>query len=289
MSETESLMTAGPAPIPGDAHGRGMREHAQPRGSLREAWGHRELLFFLAWRDVKVRYKQTALGVLWAVIQPLFTMVLFTVLFGRFAKLSSDGVPRPIFYFSALLPWTYLSNTVGAASMSLVTNSNLLTKIYFPRFMLPAAVVLSGLMDFLIGSALLVGFILYYHVGVGWSLLLWPLLVAQMALLGLTIGLFLSAVNVKYRDVKYAIPFVVQLWMFITPVIYPVSMIPKAYRPLLAINPAAGLIEAFRHAIVPSSPVQWNLLGISTVTTILGFVGALAFFKRTESAFADII
>ncbi len=266
-----------------------LREHAQPRGSLREAWGHRELLFFLAWRDVKVRYKQTALGVGWAVIQPLFTMVLFTVLFGRLAKVSSDGVPRPIFYFSALLPWLYLANTVTGASMSLVTNSNLLTKIYFPRLMLPAAVVLSGLMDFLIGSVLLVGFIVYYHVGVGWSLLLWPLLIAQMAMLALAIGLFLSAVNAKYRDVKYAIPFVVQLWMFITPVIYPVSLIPKAYRPLLAVNPAAGLIEAFRHAIVPSAPIHWDLLAISAATTVLAFVGALAFFKRAESAFADII
>jgi len=281
-------------PAPSDApqgrsHSQSLKEQAQPRGSLREAWVHRELLFFLAWRDVKVRYKQTAFGILWAIIQPLFTMVLFTVLFGRFAKVPSDGVPRPIFYFSALLPWLYLSNSVSTGSMSLVSNANLLTKIYFPRIMLPAAVALSGLLDFLIGSVLLVGFVAYYHVGVGWSLLLWPALVAQMAVLALAISLFLSALNVKYRDVKYAIPFAVQLWMFITPVIYPVSMIPKPFRPWLAVNPAAGLIEAFRHALIPSAPIHWDLLAVSAATTIAVFLGALAFFKRTERAFADII
>jgi len=279
MRETESLVAARRAPP----------ERAQPRGSLREAWVSRELLFFLAWRDVKVRYKQTAFGILWALIQPLLTMMLFTLLFGRFAKVPSDGAPRPIFYFSALLPWLYLSNSVSTGSMSLVSNANLLTKIYFPRIMLPAAVAFSGLLDFLIGSVLLVGFIAYYRVGVGWSLLLWPALVAQMVVLALAISLFLSAVNVQYRDVKYAIPFAVQLWMFITPVIYPVSMIPKAYRPWLAVNPAAGLVEAFRHALIPSAPIHWDLFAASAATTIAAFLAALAFFKRTERAFADII
>lgn len=264
-------------------------EHARDRSGLREAWTYRELLFFLAWRDVKVRYKQTALGVLWAVIQPLFTMVLFTVLFGRVAKISSDGVPRPIFYFSALVPWLYISNAVTNASMSLVSNYMLITKIYFPRFMLPAAVALGGLVDFLVGSVLLIGFFAYYHIHVGWILLLWPALVVQMAVLSLAIGMFLSAVNVKYRDVKYAVPFMIQIWMFMTPVIYPVSLIPGPLRRFAAINPATGLIEAFRHALVPTIAMHWDLLGISAATTVLAFLGALAFFKRTEHSFADTI
>ena len=264
-------------------------DHVQSHGVLHELRTYRELLFFLAWRDVKVRYKQTLLGVLWAVIQPLFTMAVFTILFGRLANLPSDGVPRPIFYFSALLPWLYISNTVSSASMSLVSNSNLLTKIYFPRIMLPAAVALSGLLDFLVGSVLLVGFFVYYSIPLGWGLLLWPALVIQMTVLALAIGMFLAALNVQYRDVKYAVPFAIQLWLFVTPVIYPTSMVPERFQRLLALNPAGGLIEAFRHALVPSAPMRWDLLGISAITTVLGFFAALVFFKKTERAFADII
>ena len=268
---------------------RHLEEHGGARGGWREAWFYRELLFFLSWRDVKVRYKQTVLGVLWAVIQPLFTMAIFTVLFGRVAKISSDGVPRPVFYFSGLLPWLFIQNAVTNASMSLVSNTNLITKIYFPRVMLPAAVMLSGLVDFSIGSVLLVGFLVYYHTGVGWSLLLWPLLVAQMTMLALAIGVFLSAVNVRFRDVKYAIPFVMQIWMFTTPVIYPVNILPKAIQRYIALNPAAGLVEGFRHALVPAMPMDWGLLATSAAVTILVLAGALAFFRRTERAFADVI
>jgi lipopolysaccharide transport system permease protein len=205
------------------------------------------------------------------------------------AKISSDGVPHPVFYFSALLPWLYLSNTVTNASMSLVSNSNLLTKIYFPRVMLPAAVVLSGLVDFLVGSVLLIGFLLYYHIHPGWTALLWPLLVVHMAVLALAISLVLAALNVQYRDVKYAVPFMVQLGMFITPVIYPSSMVPRQFQRWLALNPADGLIEAFRHTLAPTIPMRWDLLGISAATTLVLFVAALAYFSRTERAFADII
>ncbi len=291
MHELNSMIATPPGGSAGDGHPRHQRlqEHDWARGGWRQAWAYRELLFFLSWRDVKVRYKQTALGVLWAVIQPLFTMVIFTVLFGRVAKISSNGVPHPVFYFSGLLPWLFVQNAVTNASMSLVSNTNLITKIYFPRFMLPAAVMLSGLVDFSIGSVLLIGFLVYYHTGIGWNLLLWPLLVVQMTLLALAIGLLLSAVNVSFRDVKYAIPFLMQVWMFATPVIYPVNILPKAIRRYIALNPAAGLVEGFRHALVPAIPIHWDLLATSAVVTILLLAGAFAFFKRTERAFADVI
>src|SRR5215472_4905024 len=191
------------------------------QGTIRELWAYRELIYFLAWRDVKVRYKQTVLGVLWAVIQPFFTMVVFTLLFGQLAKIPTDGIPGPVFYFSALVPWIYFSSTVTNAGMSLVANAGLLTKIYFPRVILPAAAALSNLMDLLISSVFLIGFVLYYDIPLGWTLLLWPVLVVLLALLSLGLGAFFAALNVKYRDIKYALPFAIQLLMFSTPIIYP--------------------------------------------------------------------
>jgi len=191
------------------------------QGAIRELWAYRELVYFLAWRDVKVRYKQTVLGVLWAVLQPLFTMVVFTLLFGQLAKIPTDGLPGPVFYFSALVPWIYFSSTVSNAGMSLVANSTLLTKIYFPRIILPAAAALSNMMDFLISSAFLLGFVLYYGMPLGLSLLLWPVLVVLLTLLSFSLGTIFAALNVKYRDIKYALPFFIQLLMFATPIIYP--------------------------------------------------------------------
>jgi lipopolysaccharide transport system permease protein len=276
------------SPRAGDVHSARAFTHQGLRTALREAWTHRELLYFLTWRDVKVRYKQTALGIVWAVIQPLVTMALFTLLFGL-AKLPSDGVPRPVFYFSALLPWLYISTTVSNASMSLVSNAQLITKIYFPRVMLPAAMALSGLVDFLIGSLLLIGFMLHYHIHPVWEALLWPVLVVQMVALALAVSMLLAALNVKYRDVKYAVPFAVQIWMFVTPIIYPTSMVPQRFQRLLALNPADGLIEAFRHILAPSIPMRWDLLAISALITGVLFVASLAYFNRTERAFADII
>ncbi len=254
-----------------------------------ELWGYRELVYFLAWRDVKVRYKQTVLGVLWAVLQPFFTMVVFTLLFGQLAKIPTDGIPGPVFYFSALVPWTYLSTTVSNAGMSLVSNSNLLTKIYFPRIILPAAVALSNLMDFFIGSALFIGFMVYYEIPLGWSLFLWPSLVILLVLLSLSLGVFLAALNVKYRDFRYAIPFAIQLLLFATPIIYPVSMVPEKFRWLVALNPLSGVIEAFRYALVPSSAINWQMLGFSIGITAVLFVAGVAYFKRGEKAFADIV
>lgn len=257
-------------------------------GVTRELWEYRELFFFLAWRDVKVRYKQTALGVVWAVLQPLLTMAIFTVLFGRVAGLPSDGVPKPVFYLAALVPWAYISGTVNTTAMSLVSNTNLLTKIYFPRMILPASAVLSGLLDFCIGSIMLFGVIIYYGIAPGPALLLWPVLVILLALLTLAIGMLLAALNVRYRDVKYAVPFAIQLWLFVTPIIYPSTMVPEQFRWLLALNPLTGLIEAFRHAVVPASPVSWELVGVSVIFTFVLLAVAITYFRRTEKAFADI-
>jgi lipopolysaccharide transport system permease protein len=256
---------------------------------LREVWEYRELLYFLVWRDVKVRYKQTVLGVLWAVIQPFFTMVLFTLLFGQLAKIPTDGIPGPIFYFSALVPWIYFSSTVTNAGMSLVANSGLLTKIYFPRIILPAAAALSNLVDFLISSVFLVGFIFYYEIPLGWNLLLWPVLVVLLILLALSLGTFFAALNVKYRDIKYALPFFIQLLLFATPIIYPASMIPGRFQWLLALNPLSGLIEMFRYVVVPNRSVDWNILGISVAIIGVFFIAAVAYFKSTEKAMADLV
>ena len=256
---------------------------------IRELWAFRELIYFLAWRDVKVRYKQTVLGVLWAVIQPFFTMVLFTLLFGQLAKIPTDGIPGPIFYFSALVPWIYFSSTVTNAGMSLVANSSLLTKIYFPRIILPAAAVLSNMVDFLISSVFLVGFIVYYKIPFGWNLLLWPVLVVLLMLLALSLGTFFAALNVKYRDIKYALPFFIQLLMFATPIIYPTSMIPERFQWLLALNPLSGLIEAFRYVAAPTQVLDWNLLTLSVAITGFLFITGVAYFKSAERAFADIV
>lgn len=258
-------------------------------GMIRELWTYRELTYFLAWRDVKVRYKQTVLGVLWAVIQPFFTMVVFVLLFGQLAKIPTDGIPGPIFYFSALVPWTYFSGTMSSAGMSLVANSGLLSKIYFPRIILPASVALSNLVDFFIGSVLFIGFMFYYDVPLGWNLLLWPALVVLMVLLSLSLGLFLAALNVKYRDIRYAIPFAIQLLLFGTPIIYPASMIPEKFQWLLVLNPLSGLIEAFRYSLVPSRAIDWSLLWFSIGFTVALFVVGVAYFKRAEKAFADIV
>jgi lipopolysaccharide transport system permease protein len=259
------------------------------RGMLREIWAFRELIYFLAWRDVKVRYKQTVLGLLWAVVQPLFTMVVFTLFFSRLAGIPTDGMPGPIFYFSALVPWIYFSNTLSNAGMSLVGNSGLLTKIYFPRIILPAATALSNVVDFLVSSLFLVGFIVYYQVPVGWNLLLWPLLLVLLMVLALGLGVFFAALNVKYRDVKYALPFLIQLLLFVTPIIYPASMIPARYQWLLSLNPLSALIEMFRRAVVPDRPIDWTGFGVAVAVIAVVFVAGVAYFKSTEKAMADLV
>ena len=256
---------------------------------LWDFWRYRELFYFLAWRNVKVRYKQTVLGIGWALLQPVFSMIVFTVLFGKFAKLPTDGVPHPVFYFSALLPWTYFSGTLTLSGNSLVADPNLITKVYFPRAILPTSAAISGLVDFCIGYLLLLGMLAYYQIPLGGQALLWPLLVLLLVTFSLGVSLILAALNVRYRDVKYVVPFIIQLGLFVTPVIYPVSMIPEQYRPLAALNPLCGIIEAFRAALIPAKDVDWQLLGVSAVVTALVFIAGTIYFRNTERTFADVV
>jgi homopolymeric O-antigen transport system permease protein len=257
--------------------------------AFREFWRYRELFYFLAWRDIKVRYKQTILGIMWAIIQPLLTVIVFTLLFGNLANMPSDGAPYPVFYIGALLPWMYFSTTLTNSGNSLVSNAHLITKVYFPRAILPASAAISGLIDFFIGCALLLGTILYYQILPSWRLLLWPALVIPLVMISLGVSMFLAALNVKYRDVKYTVPFLIQLWLFVTPVIYPTSMIPDRYRVLAALNPLSGIIEAFRASLVPTKQMDWQLLGISCVLTLCILVVGSIYFRRTERTFADIV
>jgi lipopolysaccharide transport system permease protein len=257
--------------------------------TVSELWRYRELFYFLTWRDVKIRYRQTVLGIAWAVLQPLMTMVLFTLLFGRLAKMPSDGIPYPLFYFAALLPWTYFSATLTASGNSLVANANLLTKVYFPRVILPTSSAFSGLVDFAIGSLLLFLLMGYYGFAPGRAVLLWPVLVLLLFLLALGVGMILAALNVKYRDIKYALPFLVQLWLFATPVIYPTSIIPDRYQLLAALNPLTGVIDAFRSSVLPAAEIRWSqLLVSSSVTILIGLIAAV-YFKNTERTLADIV
>lgn len=255
----------------------------------KNVWPYRELFFFLAWRDVKIRYRQTILGASWAVLQPLVTMIVFTILFGRIVKVPSDGIPYPLFSYSGLLLWTYFSVALGGGAGALVANSHLLSKVYFPREALPAAPILAALVDLGIGMILLVGMMLFYHAPFTWHLLFLPLLVIELSAFVMAVSLFLAAVNVKYRDVKHALPFLIQLWMFVSPVIYPTNIIPERYRFLLALNPLSGILDTWRDCIFPGRTVNWTLLEASVVMTVLVLFLGASYFKRAEHAFADII
>ncbi len=256
---------------------------------FREIWNYRELLYFLTKRDIKVRYKQTVLGGLWAVIQPAFTMLVFTLFFGRLAKMPSDGLPYPIFVYAGLLPWTYFANAVSASGNSLVGSSNLITKVYFPRIVVPASAALAGLLDFLIALFVLAALMIWYQVLPGPGVFLFPFLVALTFLCAVGVGLWLSALNVQYRDIRYAIPFLVQVWMFVSPVIYPVSLVHGNYQWLLALNPMGGVIHAYRAALLGHQPIDWGLLGLSTLIILALFLGGLYYFRRMEKVFADVV
>jgi homopolymeric O-antigen transport system permease protein len=258
-------------------------------GWLREVWSYRELFYFFAWREVKLRYKQTVLGAAWAIIPPLFTMVVFTVLFGGFAKMPTDGIPPAIFYYSALVPWMYFSGALGYAGNSLLSNASLVTKVYFPRVALPASSVLSGLIDFGVASIVLVGMMMYYGVRPSWRLLMWPILVAPLAMLALGVGMLLAALNARYRDIKHAMPLVTQLWFFVTPIIYPASIVPERFRLVLALNPLTGLIEGFRASILPDRRLDWHLVGVSLALTLSIFAVSAIYFRRAERDFVDVI
>jgi lipopolysaccharide transport system permease protein len=256
---------------------------------FREIWNYRELLHFLTKRDIKVRYKQTVLGGLWAVIQPAFTMIVFTLFFGRLAKMPSDGLPYPIFVYAGLLPWTYFANAVSASGNSLVGSANLITKVYFPRIVVPASAALAGLLDFFIALFVLAALMIYYQFVPGWGILLFPFLVALTFLCAVGVGLWLSALNVQYRDIRYAIPFLIQVWMFISPVIYPVSLVHGKYQWLLALNPMGGVIHAYRASLLGHQPIDWSLLALSTLIILALFLGGLYYFRRMEKVFADVV
>jgi lipopolysaccharide transport system permease protein len=256
---------------------------------LQEIWDYRELLYFLMWRDIKVRYKQTALGAAWAVLQPALTMIVFSVFFGRLGGIPSDGVPYPIFTYAALLPWQLFSHALSESGNSLVTNQNLVTKVYFPRLVIPVAPVLAGLVDFAIASSIL--FVLFFWYGVVPSLavLALPLLILLALTTAVGVGLWLSALNVRYRDVRYTIPFLSQLWMFLSPVAYPASMVPEQWRTLYGLNPMAGVVEGFRWALLGTDAPSPAMLIASVFVAIFLFIGGLYYFRRMEQTFADVV
>ncbi|MCW5970290.1 MAG: ABC transporter permease [Blastocatellales bacterium] len=255
---------------------------------LRDLWEYRELLYFLAWRDVKVRYKQTALGVVWVIIQPLLTMLIFAFIFGRVVGVPSDGIPYHLFAFAGLVPWTFFAGALTRSGNSLVGSANLITKVYFPRLIIPIAAVAAAMLDFAIAFALLAVLMVWSGVTLTLQLLLLPVVVLLTALLALGVGMWASALNVKYRDVGHILPFLVQLGMFATPIIYPVSILPEKWRALLSLNPMTGIIEGYRAALF-GRPVAWNALAISAAVTVVVLVWALYVFRRMEKDFADVV
>jgi len=256
---------------------------------LKELWEYRELLYFLTWRDIKVRYKQTVLGVAWAVIQPVFTMLVFGLFFGHLAKMPSDDIPYPIFCFCALLPWQLFAHALTESSNSLVANERLITKVYFPRLIVPMSAVLGGLVDFIIAFAILVIMMVFYGIHPGWAIFTLPLFVILAIMTALGVGLWLSALNVQYRDVRYTLTFLVQFWLFITPVAYPSSLVPGRWRTLYGLNPMAGVVEGFRWALLSNEHAPSGLLFVSICTVIVILVGGLYYFRRMEKNFADIV
>jgi lipopolysaccharide transport system permease protein len=255
---------------------------------LRELWAYRELLLVLTMRDIKVRYKQTVLGVAWAILQPFMAMVVFTIFFGKLANMPSDGSAYPVFVYSALVPWSFFANAIASSSNSLVGSSHLITKVYFPRLIIPISAVGTGIVDFAVASSILLGMMFFY--GVGWSvnLLMAPVLLLGVVLIALGAGTCLSALTVAYRDLRYVVPFMVQLWMFVTPVVYPASLVPTQWRWLLYLNPMSGFIEGFRSAFL-AKPFDFIGLAISAGVAICLFLVGVAYFERVERRFADII
>ena len=259
---------------------------------LKGLWTSRELLYFLTLRDVKVRYKQTELGIAWAVIQPVFTMLIFAAVFGHVAGVPSDNQPYPVFAYVGLLAWTFFSNAITNSGNSLVGSAHLITKVYFPRMIIPAAAVAAGLVDFAIALVILVALMIYYGIAITWSLFMFPAAVVLTALLALGTGMWLSALNVRYRDVRFALPFLVQLWLFVSPVIYPTSFLssflPERFRWLLWLNPMSGIIETYRAAVF-GLPFSWSGLGVSVALTLAMLTYASYSFRSMEKSFADVV
>jgi len=265
--------------------------------NLGDLWRYRELIFFMIWRDIKVRYKQTALGAAWAIIQPFFTMVVFTLFFGKLAKVPSDNVPYPIFSYAGLLPWGLFTKALSDAGRSMISNRSMITKIYFPRLVIPIASVLAGVVDFAIAIIVLFGMMIYYnylpagnyHVAPTAAVWTLPLFLLLALVTALGVGLWLSALNVIYRDVNYVLPFITQFWLFITPIAYPSSMIPEKWRLLYALNPMTGVVEGFRWALLGTETAPGPMLAVSSAIAVLVLVSGLFYFRRMERTFADQI
>jgi len=256
---------------------------------LHELWEYRELLYFLIWRDIKVRYKQTALGASWAIIQPVFTMLVFSLFFGHLGKIPSDGIPYPIFSFAALVPWTFFANGLGQSSNSLVGNANLITKIYFPRLIVPLASVFSGIVDFLLAFVVLLGMMLYYGLVPTLNVLWLPLFVLLALVTSLGVGLWFSALNVEYRDVRYVVPFITQFWLFATPIAYPSSLLSQPWRTIYGLNPMVGVVEGFRWALLGTKTAPGPIIAVSSAAALVILVTGAFYFRRMERTFADIV
>jgi len=256
---------------------------------LRELWAYRELLYFFVWRDIKVRYKQTVIGAAWAILQPFMTMVVFSLFFGKLAKMPSHGLPYPVFYYSALLPWMYFAGALQNATNTIIEHQRVITKVYFPRIILPLAAVLSGLVDFGIAFIILIGMMLFYGILPTLAVLWLPFLMLLAVATAFGIGLWLSALNAIYRDVRYAVPFLIQFWMFASPVAYPSSLVPERWQWLYGLNPMAGVIEGFRWALTGQGQPPQSLFAVSVLAVFLVLLGGLIYFRRMEGIIADLV
>jgi lipopolysaccharide transport system permease protein len=256
---------------------------------LGDLWNYRELLYFLTWRDIKVRYKQTVLGAAWAIIQPFFTMVVFSLFFGRLAQIPSDGIPYPIFSYAALVPWTFFANGLNQSSNSLVLNANLIKKVYFPRLVIPISTVFSGFVDFVLAFIVLLGMMLYFGIIPTHNVLWLPLFLLLAFVTSLGVGLWFSAMNVQFRDVRYAVPFIVNFWMFATPIAYPSSLLDEPWRTLYGINPMVGVVEGFRWALLGTDTQPGPIIIISAIMAVLILISGLHYFRKMEATFADVV
>ena len=257
---------------------------------LKDLWEYRELLYFLIWRDIKVRYKQTALGATWAIIQPFFTMVVFSIFFGHLAKVPSDGIPYPLFSFAALVPWTFFANGLSQSSNSLVGSGTLITKVYFPRLIIPLASVFSGIVDFVLAFLVLLGMMVYYGLFPTTINVVWlPLFLLLALTTSLGVGLWLSALNVEYRDVRYIVPFITQFWMLATPIGYPSSLLQQPWRTLYGLNPMVGVAEGFRWALLGTNTAPGPIIAVSSAAAVLILVTGAFYFRRMEKTFADLV
>ncbi len=256
---------------------------------LRALWEYRELLYFLVWREVKVRYKQTVIGATWAILQPFITMVIFTVIFGNFVQIPSDGLPYPIFAYTALLPWTYFASALNRGISSVVGDAHLISKVYFPRLILPLSGTLSGLIDFAISFVILLAMMVWFGIAPSWGVLALPFFLLLALVTALAVGLWLSALNVRYRDVGHAIPFFIQCWMYASPVVYPVSLVPEKWRLIYGLNPMAGVIEGFRWVLLGKESPDFGVVAVSAIMVVALFLGGIVYFKHMERTFADVV